>query len=152
MLDKNLQQLFEPVVTGLGYELLGVLRLSGHHGVLLRIYIDSGEGIGVDDCEKVSRQISALMDVEEPVRGNYTLEVSSPGLDRPLFALEHFRRFIGNRVKIRLTTPLRGKRNFDGVIKALHGDNIIVADDGEEFSLLYARIEKANLVPGETVG
>ncbi|MEN9461286.1 MAG: ribosome maturation factor RimP, partial [Pseudomonadota bacterium] len=107
MLDTALQQLFEPAVTALGYELVGVERLSfGRRGALLRVYIDSPTGITVDDCGRVSHQISGILDVEEPIKSDYTLEVSSPGLDRPLFALEHYVRFVGKEVSLRLHRPI----------------------------------------------
>ena len=145
--DQALEQLLAPVVRGLGYELLGILRLpQPQRGVLLRLYLDSEAGITVDDCERVSHQVSGVLDVEEVIRGEYILEVSSPGLDRPLFTLEHFQRFIGATVKIRLHQPVDNRRNFNGVLRAVQDDTVLIEDNGTEFSLPYGRIERANLV------
>lgn len=109
---ENLTNLIEPVVAGLGYELLGIEYISqGRHSVL-RLYIDSEQGIGLGDCEQVSRQVSGVMDVEDPLKGQYVLEVSSPGLDRPLFKAEHYVRYIGETVRIRLRRPVDNQRKF----------------------------------------
>lgn len=116
-------------------------------GQMLRIFIDKDGGVTVDDCERASRQVSALLDVEDPFAGQYNLEVSSPGLDRPLFTKEHFERFTGSRVKIKLRAPQEGRRNFVGVIKAINGDDIEVVVDDETYRLAIANIDKANLVP-----
>jgi len=135
-------------VEPLGYELVGVEYLSGQAGsALLRIYIDHPRGIDVDDCAKVSHQISGLLDVEDPIRENYTLEVSSPGLDRPLFTREHYVRFVGNRVKIRLTAPLEGRSRFTGELLAVEGEVVRIDVDGRSVELPLADIEKARLVP-----
>jgi len=145
----NLTKLIEPVVTGLGYELLGIEYISqGRHSVL-RLYIDSEQGIGLGDCEQVSRQVSGVMDVEEPLTGQYVLEVSSPGLDRPLFKAEHYLSHIGQTVRIRLRRPLDGQRKFHGVLAEADEQGILLrcADDGRETRLAYDEIEKANLEP-----
>jgi len=148
----GLDQIIEPVVTGLGYELVGTEFLSqGRHSVL-RIYIDQADGITVDDCETVSRQISAVLDVEDPIQGNYTLEVSSPGLDRPLFTVEHFIRFLGSRVSIRLRTPLESRRKISGVIKSVENDVITLAGEEKDFNVPFDVIDKANLVPDFQIG
>ncbi|MEN9849772.1 MAG: ribosome maturation factor RimP [Pseudomonadota bacterium] len=148
MLDTTLQQLFEPAVTALGYELVGVERLSfGRRGALLRVYIDSPTGVTVDDCGRVSHQISGILDVEEPIKSDYTLEVSSPGLDRPLFALEHYVRFVGKEVSLRLHRPIGTRRGFTGVIARVEGENIILIVDGNEQTFPYDSIEKARIVP-----
>ncbi|MCL7571001.1 ribosome maturation factor RimP, partial [Pseudomonas aeruginosa] len=108
---EQLQALLAPVVEALGYECWGVEFISqGRHSVL-RVYIDRPEGILIDDCEAVSRQVSGILDVEDPISGEYTLEVSSPGMDRPLFTLEQFAKHAGEQVKIRLRSPYEGRRN-----------------------------------------
>lgn len=137
----------EPVVTGLGYELVGVEFLSQGRHSLLRVYLDSETGITVDDCERVSHQLSATLDVEDPIGGAYTLEVSSPGLDRPLFKPGDFERFAGHAVKIRLHRPLNGQRKFKGELVGLRDNNVVIVEDGHELSLPLDQIEKANLVP-----
>jgi len=150
VLDKSLQTLLAPAVTALGYELVGIERLSqGSRGQLLRVYIDSETGINLADCEQVSYHISGILDVEDPIVGAYTLEVSSPGLDRPLFTLEHFIRFIGHKVKIKLTRPLDTRRTFTGILQRVQGHHIVVVAEGTEYSLPYEQIDKARLVPEE---
>ncbi|MDH5230477.1 MAG: ribosome maturation factor RimP [Gammaproteobacteria bacterium] len=143
----DLQELLEPTVEGLGYELLGIEYIgAGQHSVL-RMYIDHPEGIKVEDCEKVSRQVSALLDVEEPLAGRYTLEVSSPGLDRPLFTEAQFLKFIGEKAKIRARTPVNGRRKMTGYLRDVKAGIITVDVDGELIALAVNNIEKANLVP-----
>lgn len=148
MLDTQLQNLLEPAIGALGYELLGVDRRSdGPKGTLVIIYIDTEAGIRIEDCERVSHQVSGILEVEDPIRGQYTLEVSSPGFDRPLFALAHFQRFIGARAKVRTRRPVEERRGFTGVIKAVEGDEIILEVDGVDYRLPHAQIERARLVP-----
>ena len=145
--SSRLEALLEPVVTGLGYELVGVEYLSqGKHSVL-RLFIDQPEGISVDDCEAVSRQVSALLDVEDPIRGEYNLEVSSPGLDRPLFKAEHYQRFVGHGVRVRLKGPVEGRRKFSGTLQGVEDDTVVVMVDGETYRLPLNMIDKANLIP-----
>ena len=115
--------LIGPVIEDMGYELLGVEYVaSGKHSIL-RLYIDSEQGIGVDDCEAVSRQVSAIMDVEDPISGQYNLEVSSPGIERPLFTLAHYQRFLGNDISLRLFRPIDGRRKFTGSIGSISEAN-----------------------------
>ncbi len=148
MLDKELQKLLAPVVTALGYELVGVVRLSqGGHKVILRIYIDHADGISLDDCKQVSHQVSGVLDVQNPIQGHYTLEISSPGLDRPLFSIEHFIRFVGHKVKVQMARPLKARRNFMGLLQRVEDRNVIVVADGKEYNLPYDQIENAHIVP-----
>jgi ribosome maturation factor RimP len=149
LLDKELQKLLAPVVTALGYELVGVERLpQGGHQALLRVYIDHPEGISLSDCERVSYQVSGVLDVQDPISGHYTLEVSSPGLERPLFTLDHFIRFVGHKVRVRLTQPLNARRNFTGLLqRVLDRNMIVVVCEETEYSLPYDQIDKAHLVP-----
>ena len=140
-------KLLEPTIERLGYELTDLeLKLGGRDG-LLRIFIDKDEGIDIEDCEAVSRQVSAILDVEDPLPGHYTLEVSSPGLDRTLTKPAHFQRFMGEDVKVKLRFPLDGRRNFRGELKAANDEQIEVEVDGQSFSLPLATIESARLVP-----
>lgn len=152
MSKPSLDQIVEPVVSGLGYELVGTEFLPQGRHSLLRVYIDQPNGITVEDCESVSRQLSAVLDVEDPIPGNYTLEVSSPGLDRPLFTLEHFTRFLGCRSAIRLRTPVEGRRKIVGVLKNVENEVVTVATEEKDFALPFDLIEKANLVPDLAIG
>lgn len=135
-----------PAVRAAGCELLGVEIERARSGPLLRLYIDSEGGVQVEDCERVSRQVSAALDVEDPMGGEYVLEVSSPGLDRPLFELEHFERFTGSEVRVRLSSPIDGRRNFNGVIGGCRGDSVLVIMEDEEHALPIDNIRSANLI------
>ncbi|MFO7529412.1 MAG: ribosome maturation factor RimP [Marinobacter sp.] len=145
---KQLEDLLRPIVEGLGYEFWGIeFRSRGQHS-LLRVFIDDAEnGIAIDDCEKVSRQISGVMDVEDPIQTEYTLEVSSPGMDRPLFRLEQYEAFVGHQVQIRLRMAFEGRRKFQGLIKGVEGDDVVVVVDDHEYLLPFDSIEKAHIVP-----
>ena len=154
MTSEELITLLEPAVEGLGYELSDLeLKLGGRDGVI-RVFIDkpgsagdNPDRVGLDDCEAVSRQISAVLDVEDPIPGHYVLEVSSPGLDRRLTKVEHFRRFTGEDVRIKLRFPVEGRRNFRGAIRAVDDDNVEVEVDGQSHRLPIATIASARLVP-----
>ncbi len=148
----HLWELFEPVVTGMGFDLVEIEHFPNpKHGVL-RLYIDVPEGsdsagVVIEDCSAVSRQISALIDVEDPVRGQFNLEVSSPGLDRPLRRLKDFQRFTGSLVKLKTAMPLEGQRNFKGRLLQASEDVLVIETDAEEISLPMSAIEKARIVP-----
>jgi len=114
---------------------------------LLRIYIDSPDGVTVDDCERVSHQVSGVLDVEDPIHGHYVLEVSSPGLDRLLFTAEHYRRFAGNRIKLRVSPPVDGRRNFSGILKGLHDDKVVLVHEEGEWEIPLDHVDQARLVP-----
>ena len=120
--------------------------MSGKGGVL-RLTIDSPDGIGLEDCEKVSHAASALLDVEDPVPGEYSLEVSSPGLDRKLTKVDHFQRFEGETLKVTMRFPINGRRRFRGTLVSSDDKNIVVEVDGEAYSLPLATIDAARLVP-----
>ncbi|WP_028695130.1 ribosome maturation factor RimP [Pseudomonas cremoricolorata] len=144
---EQLQALLAPVVEGLGYQCWGIEYVSqGKHSVL-RIYIDKEGGILVDDCESVSRQASAILDVEDPISSEYTLEVSSPGMDRPLFTLEQFASHAGEQVKIKLRIPFEGRRNFQGLLRGVEDQDVVVQVDDNEFLLPIDSIDKANIIP-----
>ena len=142
-----MKELIEPAVNTLGYEVLGVEYHAATQRSLVRVYIDSEAGIGVDDCERVSYQVSGILDVEDPVAGAYDLEVSSPGLDRPLFEPSHFARHCGAKARIRLNWPIDGRRNFRGVLRGCRDGNILIDVDGAEHALPFGRIGSARLVP-----
>ncbi len=140
--------LLEPIVEGLGYEFVGAEYLSqGKHSVL-RVFIDKPDvGIAVEDCEAVSRQVSSMLDVEDPITGVYSLEVSSPGMDRPLFRPGHFEQFVGHEVKLLLSAPLNNRRKMTVLLKKM-SDGIVFAElEGEAIEIDFENIEKAHLVP-----
>jgi len=143
----KLTSLLQPLVEDLGYEFVGLEHGSNTKNPVLAIYIDSDEGIAVEDCEKVSREVAALLDVEDPIPGHYNLEVSSPGLDRPLFTAEHFEQFAGEVAKITLFAPQEGQRKFKGTILGTEGDRVKIEVDGSEVQLEMGNIAKARLVP-----
>ena len=144
---ENLHRSIEASVQSLGYELVGIEYHPQGRRSLLRVYIDTPDGVSVDDCERASRQISSVLDVNDPIRGQYVLEVSSPGLDRPLFTAEHYRRFLGSRVKLRVSPPIDGRRNFTGVLARMRDDVVVVVQDDEEIEIPFQQIERARLIP-----
>jgi len=144
----KLTQLLKPAVEALDFELVGIEHLPmGKHSVL-RVYIDSVDGITVDDCSRVSHQVSGVLDVEEPINGAFTLEVSSPGIDRPLFSLDHFEKFIGSKVKLKLHHAVEGKRKITGVIEAVENEEVVIRERDTEssFQLEIDDIDKANII------
>lgn len=143
----HLRQLIEPAVTALGYELVGVEYAAQGRGSTLRVYIDSANGISAADCQRVSHQVSGVLDVEDPIKGHYALEISSPGLDRPLFTLEQFEQFVGHKIKLRLNVPLDGQRNFVGLLLGVNDAHVTIKEDDKDFSLPVDNIDKARLVP-----
>jgi ribosome maturation factor RimP len=142
-----LTTLLEPTVSGLGYELLGVERQSTAGGTLIRLYIDSDEGVVVDDCAIVSRQVGDVLEVEEAVSGAYTLEVSSPGLDRPLFTPAQYRVFVGSHVKVRLRTIVNGRRRLAGLLAAVTDEYLTISIGEDDIDVPYNVVERARLDP-----
>ncbi|MEQ8230356.1 MAG: ribosome maturation factor RimP [Gammaproteobacteria bacterium] len=143
----RLQALLEPTITGLGYELLGIERARHGESQLLRLYIDQPEGITVEDCERVSRQVGDVLEAERALRDDYTLEVSSPGLDRPLFTLEQHRRFLGEQVQLRLRNLVDGRRRLVGRLREVNADALVLEVDGAGFTVPYDEVERSRLVP-----
>ena len=145
--NQALFDLFEPEVIAIGYELLGIELNQNGHGSILRVYIDKDEGITVDDCVLVSQQLTGLLDVEDPISGNYNLEVSSPGLDRPLFTLDQFKKIIGETVKLKLYEKYNGRKRFVGILKSVDNEEVVISSDDEEYNVPFGIIERARLVP-----
>ncbi len=143
----HLLALIEPVVEGLGYECVGV-EYNAHprHG-LLRIYIDTENGVLVEDCTKVSHQVSGVLDVEDPIPDNYSLEVSSPGAERPFYKLSQFERYIGSTVAIHLFSPVNGRRKLTGKIIQVEDDVITFEENENLLQIPFAAMSKARLVP-----
>jgi len=143
--SEQLSGIIEPTVSGLGYELLGVQHFPRRESALVRIYIDHPSGIGLDDCERVSHQVSGLLDVADPIGSQYNLEVSSPGLDRPLFTAAHFQRFPGRRVRIKIDASWEGRKNITGELLGCESGNVLVAVDDMEYKIPLDLIGSARL-------
>jgi ribosome maturation factor RimP len=132
----------------MGYELVGVEYFQrGSGGAVLRVYIDHEKGITLDDCSAVSHQLSGVLDVEDPIPGHYDLEVSSPGLDRPLFTTEHYERFRGRAVRLKLVAKLDGRRKLEGRLAGVRSDAVLLHVEGEDLEIPLAMIASARLVP-----
>lgn len=144
-LRERLLALTEPLLGGLGYELVELEVGAGRSNTLLRLFIDSPAGVGLQDCEKVSRAVSALFDVEDPIPNAYTLEVSSPGFDRLLRTREHFGRFVGSRVLVELKEPRAGRRRYSGKLLSVDEGGIVVEVDAQQVAMRFAEIDKARL-------
>ncbi len=144
---EHLVNLIVPIVEGLGYECVGI-EYNPHpkHG-LLRVYIDSEGGVLLDDCSKVSHQLSGVLDVEDPIPGNYQLEVSSPGADRPFFKIAQFERFIGSTVTVNLYTPIDKRRKITGLIQKVEGDVVVLKEGDQTIEIPFKAMSKARLVP-----
>jgi ribosome maturation factor RimP len=144
---EHLVTMIEPIVEGLGYECVGIeYHPHPKHG-LLRIYIDSANGVLVDDCSKVSHQISGVLEVEDPIQGNYHLEVSSPGMDRPFFNVHQFEKFIGSTVLVNLYQSISGRKKITAVIEKVVDDIITLREAGQVFEVPFDAMSKARLVP-----
>jgi len=142
----QIQAVISPVVESLDCELVGIeYGRQGNRG-LLRVYIDKENGVDVNDCQRVSHQLSGVLDVEDVIQGQYQLEVSSPGLDRPLFTLEDFKRFAGHKVKLKLVTPMNGQRKFRGTLQGVENEQVIVNIGENELVVALGAIDKANLI------
>lgn len=144
-IEQELMELLEPAVAAMGCELIGIIYRGSPKNALLRLYIDKPGGVDLDDCTRVSHHVSGVLDVEDPIRTSYTLEVSSPGLDRPIFKPSDYNRFAGERVRLRLQPPLDGRRRLAGVLRGLRGDMVVVEENGIEINVPLSQIDKANL-------
>lgn len=150
--QSQLEVLIGPVVESLDYQLWGLEFRSQGRNSVLRIYIDTLPGkegsITLDDCTKVSRQVSGVLDVEDPITEEYTLEVSSPGVDRPLFTLEQYQQWAGAEVNIRLRVPFEGRRKYRGLVKGVEDQDVVVVVDDHELLFPIESIDKAQVIPG----
>ena len=146
-LEQRLTELLDAPVVALGYELWGIEFIRAGKHSTLRVYIDHANGISVDDCAAVSHQVSALLDVEDPITTEYYLEVSSPGMDRPLLKPEHFARYIGQVAAVTLRMAVNNRRKYKGTIKQVEREMITLTIDGKDEILAFANIQQANLIP-----
>ena len=145
--EVRLYELIEPTVSSLGFELVGVQWRDGRPRGLIRIYVDHDEGVTVDDCARVSHRVNGLLDVEDPMPGGYALEVSSPGVDRPLFVERDFARYAGADLKVTLRSPSAGRRRFTGTLGGYEDGVVLVDEYGMEHRFAISDIESARLVP-----
>ena len=145
--NEQLVALIEPVVAGLGFTLWGVEYFAQGKRASLKVYIESEAGVGVDDCANVSRQLSAVLDVEDPIVSRYTLEVSSPGTDRRLFTLAQFKAYEGSNVRLSLKDPYEGRRRYKGLLCGIEEDDVVVRSGDEEYLFPIEQIERANVIP-----
>ena len=144
---QTLITMLQPAVEACGFELWGLEFFPQGKRSVLRIYIDGTEGVTVEGCSLVSHQVSGILDVEDPISGEYLLEVSSPGWDRPLFTLSHYQRFVGSEVNLRLVAPINARRRYKGHIQAVIENTIELAFEGQIIRIPFAQIDKANVVP-----
>lgn len=147
----GLESFLTPIVHGLGFSLWGVEYRSSQKHAILKVFIDHEQGITIDNCSDVSQHISGVLDVEDPINVPYTLEVSSPGIDRPLMKLEHFQRFVGSTIKVRLSWAIDNRKNFLGTLTSVNEDEIVMEIDGEEVLLPFNAVKRANLISSEVV-
>lgn len=143
----KLTELLQPLVEDLGYEFVGLEYSSNPKNSVLRVFIDQADGVGLDDCSRVSHEVAALLDVEDPVPGHYNLEISSPGLDRPLFTPEQYARFAGREARLTLFAPEAGRRKFQGRILGAADGKVRLTVENAEMVFEFSNIAKANLVP-----
>ena len=145
-LEQNLQEMLQGAVEDLGCELWGIECQRAGRFMTVRLFIDKEGGVTVDDCADVSRQVSAILYVEDPIADKYNLEVSSPGLDRPLFTLPQFERYIGQDIAVHLRIPVMELRKWQGKLERIENDMVILIVDGQEQVLVFGNIQKANVV------
>lgn len=146
-LEQKLTELLQGSVEDLGCELWGIeCQRSGRY-LTVCLFIDKEDGVTVEDCADVSRQVSAVLDVEDPIADKYNLEVSSPGLDRPLFTIEQYQRFIGQEISLHLRIPVADRRKWQGVLERIEGDMLTLNVDGQAQVLVFGNIQKANVIP-----
>lgn len=144
---EHLVSLIEPIVDGLGYECVGIEYSPHPKNGLLRVYIDSETGVFLEDCTKVSHQLSGMLDVEDPIADNYQLEVSSPGAERPFFKISQFEKFIGSTVTINVFKPIDKRRKLTGIIERVDGDIVVLQQTDHSLEIPFQAMSKARLVP-----
>ncbi|WP_223788061.1 ribosome maturation factor RimP [Marinicella meishanensis] len=147
MKEQQLTELIQPVIEDLGFVFWGLEYLPQKNNAILRVYIDHEQGVGVDDCATCSHEISGLLEVEDPIKSAYVLEVSSPGIDRVLFTRDQYAQYIGEKVQVKLAQPVAGARNIKGIIQSVSADEIVVANEVTEYGFAMSNVMKARLKP-----
>ena len=150
--EAQLTQLLQPTVEAMGYVLWGIELISPGKRSTLRLYIETDAGISVDDCAAVSHQVSGVLDVEDPISSGYTLEVSSPGVDRLLFSPEHYSPYAGEMIDVRLRLPVEGRRRYKGILLAANNETVVVVVDDQEFELPLRSVDRARVFPRLGIG
>ncbi len=146
-LEEKIESLLKPTIESMDVDFWGCEYMPAGKNSTLRIFIDKEDGVTVDDCKHVSRQVSAIMDVEDPISSAYLLEVSSPGMDRPLMKPEHFSAYQGEDLQVRTSSAVMGRKRFKGPMINIGEESIEIEIDGEVYEIPFAMIDKANLVP-----
>lgn len=146
-LEQKLTELLQGSVEDLGCELWGIECQRAGRYLTVRLFIDKEGGVTIDDCADVSRQVSAVLDVEDPIADKYNLEVSSPGLDRPLFTIAQYERFIGQQIVLHLRIPMLDRRKWQGTLEKIEGDMLTLTVDGQPQVFVFGNIQKANVIP-----
>lgn len=146
-IEQRLTEMLEPAVDALGYELWGIEFISAGKHSILRLFIDAEQGITVDDCADVSYQVSAILDVEDPISTEYNLEVSSPGMDRPLFKAEQYARYVGEQIFVQLRMPVGNRRKWQGTLVSVEGEIITLDLDSEQQRIALSNVQKVHLIP-----
>ena len=145
--EDKIQELLAPTIEAMGYDLWGLEHQSQGRHSMLRLYIDGENGVNIDDCAEVSRQVSGILDVEDPITGEYTLEVSSPGVDRLLFKPEHYLMYVGEWLEVRMRVPFEGRRKFKGTLKGMEEDEVVLQVEDAEYLLPLGSIDRAQVKP-----
>lgn len=148
----RLTELLEPTVESLGFELWGMELISPNRRPTLRLYIEREDGVNVDHCAEVSRHVSGVLDVEDPIQGEYTLEVSSPGVNRLLFKPEQYALYVGEPIEVKLRFPFEGRRKFRGWLMGLEGEDVVVRVDDHDYLLPLKQVDKARVEPRLVIG
>lgn len=146
MIKTDIEQLIQPVIANLGFNLWGFEFLAQGKYSILRVYIDKEEGITISDCSMVSKQVNAILEVEGVITGNYNLEVSSPGVPRPLFIKEHYLRYLGSEIELKLNKPINERRKLKGIIRAVEENVLQLTVEDELVDIPFPQIVKANLI------
>lgn len=145
-LEQKLEELLQDSVADLGCELWGIECQRAGRFMTVRLFIDKEGGVTVEDCADVSRQVSAVLDVEDPIADKYNLEVSSPGLDRPLFTLPQFERYVGKEIAVHLRIPVADRRKWQGLLEKIEGDMLTLIVDNQPQQFIFSNIQKANVI------